>query len=132
MCKKPLISSELESEKESSILAVEVKGNDERVRKVSQDEIPKKEKREIDRNAGTNLDAKTLQFAWELTKEMIKDSCGVEGHELSPIPEDEEDSELDANFVDLAQRDLDNISREPHEFTYPVPAYQVLASQSNQ
>ena len=30
------------------------------------------------------------------------------------------------------RRDLDNISREPHEFTHPVPAYQVLASQSNQ
>ena len=27
---------------------------------------------------------------------------------------------------------MDNISREPHEFTHPVPAYQVLASQKNQ
>ena len=34
--------------------------------------------------------------------------------------------------VDYAQRELDSISREPHEFTHPIPAYQVLASQSNQ
>ena len=33
--------------------------------------------------------------------------------------------------MDSAQRELDNISREPHEFTHPVPAYQILASQSN-
>ena len=33
--------------------------------------------------------------------------------------------------VDYAQGELDNNSREPHEFTHPVPAYQILASQSN-
>ena len=33
--------------------------------------------------------------------------------------------------VDLAQQELDNISIEPHEFTHPIPAYQVLASQTN-
>ena len=27
---------------------------------------------------------------------------------------------------------MDNISKEPHEFTHPVPTYQVLAIQSNQ
>ena len=39
---------------------------------------------------------------------------------------------MDAKSVDSAQHELDNISREPHEFTHPVPAYQVLAIQSNQ
>ena len=34
--------------------------------------------------------------------------------------------------MDSAQQDLDVISREPQEFTHPLPAYQVLASQSNQ
>ena len=70
-----------------------------------------KEKREIERNADTNLDAKTLKFAQELTEELIKDSGGVEGPKLSPVPEEEKDYE-DAKSVDSAQRDLDNISRE--------------------
>ena len=82
-----------QGEKESSNLATEVKGEAERVRKVSQDEILMKEKRENERNAGTNLDAKTLKFSQELTEELIKDSGGVEGPELSPIPKEEEDSE---------------------------------------
>ena len=56
VCEKSLISSELACEKESSSLAAEVKGDAERVRKVSQDEILMKEKGEIERNAGTNLD----------------------------------------------------------------------------
>ena len=62
---------------------------------------------------------------------MIKDSGGVEGPELFPIYEEEEYSE-DVKSVDSTHMDMDNISREPHEFTHPVPAYQVLASQSNQ
>ena len=33
--------------------------------------------------------------------------------------------------MDSSQKDLDAISRETHEFTHPVPAYQILASQSN-
>ena len=33
--------------------------------------------------------------------------------------------------MDSAQRELDNISTEPHEFIHLIPAYQVLASQSN-
>ena len=33
--------------------------------------------------------------------------------------------------MDSAQKYLDAISREPCEFTPPVPAYQILASQSN-
>ena len=82
------------------------------------------------REIGT--DAKTLKFAQELTEELIKDSGGVEGPELSIIPEEDEDSEFDTKFIDSAQQDLDNISREPHEFTHPIPAYQVLASQTNQ
>ena len=50
---------------------------------------------------------------------------------LSTIAEEEEDSDLDTRYVDSAQKDLDAISREPHEFTHPVPSYQILASQSN-
>ena len=50
---------------------------------------------------------------------------------LSTIAEEEEDSDLDTRFVDSSQKDLDVISREPHEFTHPNPAYQVLASQTN-
>ena len=72
-----------------------------------------KEQREIERNAGTDPDAKTLQFAQELTKELLMDPRGVEGPELSPIPEEVEDSE-DEKSIDSAQRELDNISREPH------------------
>ena len=34
-------------------------------------------------------------------------------------------------FVDSAQQELDAISREPREFTHPIPSYQVLASQTN-
>ena len=71
VCEKSLIFSELVGEKESSSLAAEAKGEDERVRKVSHDEILMKEKREIERNAGTNLDAKTLHFSQELTEELI-------------------------------------------------------------
>ena len=52
---------------------------------------------------------------------------------LSTIAEEDEgDSDFDTKFVDSAQQDLDAISREPQEFTHPIPAYQVLASQSNQ
>ena len=122
----PLISS-MASEIEGSSLSAEVKGEGERVGKVIQDEILMKEKRENERNAGTN--AKTLKFSQELTEELIKDLGGVEDPELSPIPEVEEDSE-DGKYVDSSQIELENISREPHEFTHPIPAYQVLASQS--
>ena len=34
--------------------------------------------------------------------------------------------------MDSAQRDLDAISKVPHEFTHPLPAYQVLVRQSKQ
>ena len=52
---------------------------------------------------------------------------------LSTIAEEDEgDSDFDKKSVDSAQQDLDAISREPQEFTHPIPAYQVLASQSNQ
>ena len=50
---------------------------------------------------------------------------------MSTIAEGDEDA-LDTNSVDSAQQDLDAISREPQEFTHPLPAYQVLVSQSNQ
>ena len=33
--------------------------------------------------------------------------------------------------INSAQQELDNISREPHEFTHPIPSYQILASQTN-
>ena len=118
------------SEIEGSSLAAEVKGEAERVRLVSQDEILMQEKIENERTTGT--DAKTLKFAQELTEELIKDSGGVEGPKLSTIPEESEGSELDAKSVDSAEQELEKISREPHELTHPVPAYQVLASQSNQ
>ena len=48
---------------------------------------------------------------------------------LSTIAKEEED---DTKSLDSAQRDLDAISRDPHEFTHPLPTYQVLKSQSNQ
>ena len=52
---------------------------------------------------------------------------------LSTIAEEDEgDYDFDTKSVDSAQQDLDAISREPQEFTHPIPAYQVLASQSNQ
>ena len=49
--------------------------------------------REIDRKACT--EAKTLQFAQELTEELIKDTGGVEGPVLSTIAEEEEDSDFE-------------------------------------
>ena len=67
-----------------------------------------------------------------LLEELIKDTWGVEGPVLSTIAEEEEDSDCDIKYVDSAQKDLDAISREPHEFTHPVLTYQILASQSNQ
>ena len=82
----------------------------------------------IERNTGTSS-AKTLQFAQELTEELIMDLGGVEGPNLPSIQEVDEDS--DDNSVDSAQGDFENIFREPHEFTHPIPAYQVLLSQSN-
>ena len=36
------------------------------------------------------------------------------------------------NLWTRLNNDLDAISREPQEFTHPLPAYQVLASQSSQ
>ena len=53
VCEKPLISSELVSEKEGSNLVAEEKGEAERVRSVSQDEILMQKQREIERKAGT-------------------------------------------------------------------------------
>ena len=127
---RPLISSELASEIEGSSLVSEEKGEDERARLVCQDEILMQKQRENERKTGT--DAKTLKFAQELTEELIKDLGGVEGPELSTIPEGDEDYDFDAKSVDSAQQELDNISREPHEFTHPIPSYQVLASQTSQ
>ena len=128
VCEKPLISSELVGENESTILAVEEKGEDVRERLVRQDEILMQKHRDIERKAGT--EEKLLQFAQKLTKELIKDTGGVEGPVLSTIvEEDEGDSDFDTKSVDSAQQDLDAISREPQEFTHPIPAYQVLASQ---
>ena len=46
--------------------------------------------------------------------------------------EDEGDSDFNTKSVDSAQQDLDAISREPQEFTHPIPTFQILASQSNQ
>ena len=71
------------SEKESSSLVAEAKGEVMRERSVSQDEIVMQKQRENERKVGTY--AKTLQFAQELTEELIKDSGGVEGPELSTI-----------------------------------------------
>ena len=129
VCEKPLISSELVSEKESFSLEAEEKGEVVRERSVSQDEILMQKQREIERNAGT--EAKTLKYAQELTEELLKDTWGVEGPVLSTIVEEAEDSDFDTKSVDSAQKDLDVISREPHEFTHPIPTYQILASQSN-
>ena len=98
---------------------------------MSQDEILMQKQRENERNAGT--EAKTLKFAQELTEELLKDTWGVEGHVLSTIAEEEEeDSDLETKSVDSAQKDLDVISRESHEFTHPIPAYQILEIQLNQ
>ena len=131
MCEKPLISSELVSKDESTSLVAEEKGEDVRERLVSQDEILMQQKRENERKAGTK--DKLLHFAKELTKELIKDTGGVEGHVLSTIAEEDEgDSDFDTKSVDSTQQDLDAISREPQEFTHPIPAYQDLAIQSNQ
>ena len=102
-----------------------------RERLVSQDEILMQQKRENERKTG--IEDKLLHFAKELTKELIKDTGGVEGPVLSTIVEEDEcDSNFDTKSVDSAQQDLDAISREPQEFTHPIHAYQVLASQSNQ
>ena len=76
------------------------------VRKVSQIEILMKQKREIERNAGALQDDKTLQFAQELTNELLQDLRGVEGPRLSTIPEGEEVSDGDKS-VDSSQRELD-------------------------
>ena len=131
VCEKSLNPSKLVGEKESSSLEVEAKGEDVRERYMRPDEIMMQKQREIERKAGT--EAKTLKFAQELTEELIKDTDGVEGHVLSRIEEEEEeDSDFKTKSVDSAQQELDNISREPHEFTHPIPAYQVLASQKNQ
>ena len=40
---------------------------------------------------------------------------------LSTIAEEEEDSDFATKSVDSAQEELDNISREPHEFTHSIP-----------
>ena len=50
---------------------------------------------------------------------------------MSPIAEGDE-GDSDTKSVDSALQDLNAISREPQEFTHPLPAYQVLARQSNQ
>ena len=64
---RPLISSELESDIKGSNLVAEEKGEDERVRLVSEDEILTEKQRENKRNTCT--DAQTLKFAQELTKD---------------------------------------------------------------
>ena len=130
VCEKPLISSELVSENEGTSLVAEEKGEIAREILVSQDEILMQKQREIERKAGT--EDMLFQFAQELTEELIKDTWGVEGPVLSTIAEEEEDYDFDTKSVDSAQKDLYAISREPHEFTHPIPTYQVLASQSNQ
>ena len=84
-------------------------------------------RREVERNVGT--EAKTLKFAQDLTDELLKDTWGVEGHVLSTIADKAEDSDFDIKSVDSAQKDLDDISRESHEFTHSIPAYQVTTSQ---
>ena len=66
-----------------------------------------------------------------MTDELFKDQGEVEGPRLTTILEGDEDSDEEQS-IDSAQKELDNISREPHEFTHPVAAYQLLASQSNQ
>ena len=102
-CERPLNSSKLASEKEceSSSLEAEAKGEVELVRKVGQDEILMKQNRAFDRNAGTIHDDKTLQFAQELTDELLQDLGGVEGPRLSTIPAGEKDSDGDKS-VDSA------------------------------
>ena len=126
---KLLISSKDASEtmSESTSLVAEEKGEVER--EVSQDEILMKEKRDHERNIGTNT-YKSFIFAKELSEELVKELGGVEGPRLPSIPKEGEDSD-DANSMDSTQRELDNISREEHEFTHPIPAYQVLTSKSN-
>ena len=93
VCEKPLISSKLVGQNESTSLAAEEKGEDVRERLVSQDENLMQKQREIDRKAGT--EDKLFQFAQELTEELIKDIGGVEGPVLSTIAEEDEgDSDL--------------------------------------
>ena len=129
VCEKPLISSEMVSKDEGTSLVAEEKGEGVRESQVSQDEILMQKQRENERKAGT--EDKLLKFAQEVTEELIKDIGGVEGPVLSTIAEEDE-GDSDTKSVDSAQQDLDAISREPQEFTHPLPAYQVLASQSNQ
>ena len=52
---------------------------------------------------------------------MIKDLGGVEVPKLPTILEADEDS--NARSVDSTQQKLDNISREPHKFTYSIVSY---------
>ena len=68
-------------------------------------------------------------FAQQFTKELANELGVDEGPILSPIPEVEEDSE-GCKYAGSAQRELDNISREPQEFEHPILAYQ--SSKSNQ
>ena len=128
VCEKALISYEMVSKDEGTRLVAEEKGEGVRESQVSQDEILMQKQRENERKTGT--EAKLLKFAQELTEELIKDTGGAEGPVLSPIAEGDED-DSDTNSMDSAQQDLNAISREPQEFTHPLPAYQVLASQSN-
>ena len=65
-----------ETEKESTSLEANEKGENERMRTASQDKILMQEQREIERNAGTIQDDKTLQFAQVLTDELFKDQGG--------------------------------------------------------
>ena len=66
-----------------------------------------------------------------MTNELFKDQWGVEGPRLTTIPGEDEDSDEEKS-VDSAQKELDNIFMESHEFTHPVATYQLLESQSNQ
>ena len=84
--------------------------------------------REFERNVGTPSD-KTLQFAQELTSEFIMDLGGVEGPKLQ-YPNSNWFL-ADENPMKSSQKELDNISMEPHEFTHPILAYQVLEIQLN-
>ena len=85
------------------------------------------QKRNIERKAGIGAADKTLQFAQDLTEELIKDLGGVEGPKLTTIPEGDEDSDEEKS-TDSGKRELDNICREPHESTHLVAAYQLVRS----
>ena len=67
-------------------------------------------KREIKRNTGTGAAKKPLQYAQDLTRELIKDLGGLEDPKLSTILEGDEDSNHE-KFTDSTQMDLENISR---------------------